>query len=41
MSIKEVLDIETEKPHPEIYVNKTVSRNCRRYAELFIVAKKL
>ena len=39
MSIKEGVDIETENPHLEMYVNETVSRKCRHCAELFIITK--
>ena len=39
ISIKEGLDIETEKPDLEIYVDRTISRKCRHCCEIFIIAK--
>ena len=37
ISLKEGLYIETEKPHLEIYVNRTISRKCRHCGEFFII----
>ena len=39
ISIKEGLDIETESPHLEIFVEKTVSRKSTECCELFLIAK--
>ena len=39
MSVKEGLDIETEKPHLERFIDKTISRKCRLCCQLLIIAK--
>ena len=39
ISLKEGLYIETEKPHLQIYVNRTISRKCRHCGEFFIITK--
>ena len=39
ISIKEGLDIETEKPHLERFIEKTFSKKCRLCCQLFIIAK--
>ena len=39
VSIKEGLDIETEKPHLERFIDKTFSKKCRLCCQLFIIAK--
>ena len=39
ISIKEGLDIETEKPHLERFIDKTFSRKRRLCCQLFIIAK--
>ena len=39
ISIKEGLDIETERPHLEIFIDKTVSRKCTECCELLLIAK--
>ena len=39
VSIKEGLDIETEKPHLERFIDKTFSKKCRLCCLLFIIAK--
>ena len=39
ISIKEGLDIETEKPHLERFIDKTYSRKCRLCCQLFTIAK--
>ena len=39
ISIKEGLDIETEEPHLEQFIDKTFSRKCRLWCQLFIIAK--
>ena len=39
ISVKEGLDIKTEKPHLEIYVNRTILRKCRHCGEFFIITK--
>ena len=39
ISIKEGLDIETEKPHLGRFIDKTFSRKCRLYCQLVIIAK--
>ena len=39
ISVKEELDIETEKSHLERFIDKTFSRKCRLCFQLFIIAK--
>ena len=39
ISRKEGLDIETEKPHLERFIDKTFSRKCRLCCQLFVIAK--
>ena len=39
ISIKEGLDIKTEKPHQEQFIDKTFSRKYRLCCKLFIIAK--
>ena len=39
ISIKEWLDIETEKPHLERFIDETFSRKCRLCCQLFIIAE--
>ena len=39
ISIKEGLDIETQNPHPEECIDRTISRKCRHCGELFLIAK--
>ena len=39
ISIREGLDIETERPHLEIFIDETVSRKCTECCELFLIAK--
>ena len=39
VSVKEKLDIETEKSHLERFIDKTFSRKCRLCCKLFIIAK--
>ena len=39
ISIKEGLDIETEKPHLERFIDKTFSRKCRLCCQLVIIVK--
>ena len=39
ISVKEGLDIETEKPHLERFIKKTTSRKYGLYSQLFIIAK--
>ena len=39
ISVKEGLDIETQKPHLERFINKTISRKSGLYSQLFIIAK--
>ena len=39
ISVKEGLEIETEKPHLERFIDKTFPRKCRRCCQLFIIAK--
>ena len=41
ISVKEGLDIETEKPHLERFIDRTISRKCRLCCQLFIIAKML
>ena len=38
-SIKEGVDIETERPHLEIFIDKTVSRKCTECWELFLISR--
>ena len=39
ISIREGLDIETEKPHLEQFIDKTFSRKCRLCCQLFTIVK--
>ena len=39
ISVKEGLDIETEKPHPETIIDTTISVKCIHCRELFLIAK--
>ena len=39
ISMKEGLDIGTERPHLEIFVDKPVPRKCAECCELFLIAK--
>ena len=39
ISIKQGLDIETEKPHLERFIDQTFSRKCRLCCQFFIIAK--
>ena len=39
ISVKEGLDIETERPHLEIFSDQTVSRKCTECCELLLIAK--
>ena len=39
ISIKEGVDIETERPHLEIFIDKTVSRKCTECWELFLISR--
>ena len=39
MSVKEGLDIETEKSHPQRFVEKIISTKCRLCSQLFVIAK--
>ena len=39
MLVKEWLDIETEKPHLEQFIDKTISTKCRLCSQLFIITK--
>ena len=41
ISVKEGLDIETEKPHLERFIDRTISRKCRLCCQLFIIAKNV
>ena len=39
ISVKEGLEIETEKPHLEGFIDKTISKKCRLCSQLFIIPK--
>ena len=39
ISIKEVLDIETEKHHLKMFNDRIISRKCRHCDELFLITK--
>ena len=39
ISVKEGLDIEIERPHLEIFIDKTISRKCTECCELFLITK--
>ena len=39
ISVKEGLDIETEKPHLEGFIDKTILRKCGLCSQLFIIPK--
>ena len=39
ISVKEGVDIETERPHLEIFIDKTVSRKCTQCWELFLISR--
>ena len=39
ISVKEGLDIETEKPHLDLFIDKTIPRTCRLCSQLFIITK--
>ena len=38
MSIKDGLDIETEKPHLEMFIDGTISRKCRHRGKRFLIS---
>ena len=39
ISVKEGLEIETEKPHLDLFINKTIPRTCRLCSQVFIITK--